>query len=88
VRSLTDPGAVLSEAEISRLRGALQDARGADWSIRIDISEVVDHARDAGISAGKVTRPEYQISSVCLPFDMPYAQAAALAGTRKVPFHE
>lgn len=88
LRSLSNAAAVLTDVEINRLRYALEDARGADWSIRIDISEVANYAHDAGIVAGKVTPPDYQISSVFLPFDMPYTQAAPLAGTRKVRFYE
>jgi hypothetical protein len=75
-------------AEIDRLRAAVQDARAADWFVRIDSVHPVDLAREMGITVTPRTSDQYQTASVCIPSDTPYAEAAKRAGTRSTPFPE
>jgi len=82
LRSLTSPNARLSEGEITRLRQALQDARGADWLIREDITEYIKLAREGGIVAHDHPVPDEVLAPACLPIKMPYAQAAAKASRK------
>lgn len=86
LRSLTSSGTRLTDSEITRLRQALQDARGADWLIREDLNQYVRMARQQGIVArqnGIVASPQYrttrdeQFSPACLPMTTPYAEAVA-----------
>ena len=74
-------------ADIARLRGALQEARAADWFARLDDAEISDHAAKIGLKIPAVAAHRYQAASVCLAIDTPYAQGAAKAGGR-VPFPE
>ena len=76
LRSLTN-GVRLTDSEITRLRQALQDARGADRLILVDVTDYVELARERGIVAhDSQVRPE-QLTPACLPIDMPYAEASA-----------
>lgn len=76
LRSLTN-GVRLTDNEISRLRQALQDARGADQLIRVDVADYAQLAREGGIVAhDHQVRPE-QLTPACLPINMPYAEASA-----------
>lgn len=85
LRSLTSPRAHLTEEEVTRLRHALQDARGADWLIREDVAEFTRMARERGIVARQRgiigvesdTTPNEQFAPACLPMNMPYAEASA-----------
>ena len=79
LRSLTSPGTQLTESEVTRLRQALQDARGADWLIREDISEFIRRAKQEGITAHDRPIAAEQLAPACLPIDMPYARASANA---------
>ena len=88
-RSLTSPGTRLADTEVTRLRQALQDARGADWLVRIDITDFVRLARSEGVTAvrrGGVA--DYQLASACLPMNMPYAEAVGKTGRDGVPYPE
>jgi hypothetical protein len=86
LRSLTSPNARLTDGEITRLRHALQDARGADWLIREDVNEYTKLARERDIAPQKHrivaftteqrTKDE-QYAPACLPMNMPYSEAAA-----------
>jgi hypothetical protein len=60
----------------------LQDARGADRLIRVDVADYAGRAREGGIIArDDQARPE-QLTAACLPINMPYAEASAKsAGT-------
>jgi hypothetical protein len=81
LRSLTS-GARLTDTEITRLRQALQDARGADRLIRVDVADYAGLARDGGIVAhDHHVRPE-QLTPACLPINMPYAEASAKSAGR------
>jgi hypothetical protein len=84
LRSLTSPGTQLTESEITRLRQALQDARGADWLIREDITEFIKRAKQEGITTRDHPIPAEQLAPACLPFDMPYAQASAKANRKEL----
>lgn len=81
LRSLAS-GARLTDTEITRLRQALQDARGADRLIRVDVADYAKLATLDGIVAhDHQVRPE-QLTPACLPINMPYAEASARsAGT-------
>ena len=81
LRSLTS-GASLTDTEITRLRQALQDARGADRLIRVDVADYAVLARLGGIVArDDRARPE-QLTPACLPINMPYAEASAKSAGR------
>ena len=82
LRSLTTPGTQLTESEITRLRQALQDARGADWLIREDITQFIKLAKEGGISTQDHPIPDEQLAPACLPINMPYAQASAKANRK------
>lgn len=88
LRSLTSPATRLTDTELSRLRSALEDARAADWLVRLDLTQFMRSAQEAGMVARTSEAATNQIASVCLPIDMPFAKAAALAGTNIVPFPE
>ena len=81
LRSLTS-GVRLTDTEITRLRQALQDARGADRLIRVDVADYAGLAREGGIVAhDHQVRPE-QLAPACLPINMPYAEASAKSAGR------
>jgi hypothetical protein len=87
LRSLAGGHPQPGPAEIDRLRSAVQDARAADWLVRIDSTHPLENARDMGITV--TARPDpYQMASVCLPADTPYAQAVKLASRKLAPFPE
>jgi hypothetical protein len=89
LRSLATTHARLTQADLSRLRGALQEARGADWFIRLDDKQVMDAARKLGLSAPHVGSSNgYQVASACLSTDTPFAEGAARASSPMVPFPE
>jgi hypothetical protein len=89
LRRLANSHAPLTAVDIDRLRAAVQDARAADWFVRIDSAHVSDRARAYGIATVKKFSDAYQLASVCLPSDMPYATAAMKASTaRGMPFPE
>jgi uncharacterized membrane protein len=88
LRSLASSGARLSDTDIARLRQALEDARAADWLIRLDSAEYIKLARQAGLVSVHHRVAGNQVPSVCFPIDTPYAKAAAKAGTKAVPFPE
>lgn len=97
LRSLTSPTARLTDGEITRLRQALQDARGADWLIREDLSIYTRAARDQGIVARQrafVDNPQYkrtrdeQFAPACLPVNMPYTEAAAKSSRQELGYPE
>ena len=88
LRSLTSPGTRLTESEITRLRQALQDARGADWLIREDVTEFVSLAKEGGISTTDHPIPDEQLAPACLPINMPYAQASAKANRKDLGIPE
>jgi hypothetical protein len=76
LRSLTN-GVRLTDNEMTRLRQALHDARGADRLIRVDVADYAGLAREGGIVAhDHPVRPE-QLTPACLPINMPYAEASA-----------
>ena len=95
LRSLTSPNARLTDAEITRLRDALQDARGAEWLIREDVISFIRAARERGIVArdrgifvqNQRTRDE-QFAPACLPINMPYTAAAAKSVRRSLGYPE
>lgn len=88
LRSLASPDTRLTDTEITRLRQALQDARAADWFIRLDIDQFAKLARTQGVVASKRQLQHFLFASACLPMNMPYAQAAAKAAYAGVPFPE
>ncbi len=88
LRSLTGIRGHLSDADVARLRSAVQEARAADWFIRIDDAEAADYAHQMGISMPRLQAQKYQSASVCLAMNTPYAEAAAKAGGARVPFPE
>lgn len=89
LRRLANSHAPLTEVDIDRLRAAVQDARAADWFVRIDSTHSFDRARAYGITRLKKFSDPYQMASVCLPSNMPYATAVIKAGAaRGVPFPE
>ena len=89
LRSLAGVRGRLSDAEVSRLRSAIQEARAADWFIRIDSAQIVDYAKRMGMSMPQGLNTQlYQSASVCLAMNTPYAEAAAKAGSARVPFPE
>jgi hypothetical protein len=88
LRSLTSAGTLLTESEITRLRQALQDARGADWLIREDITEFIRLAKEGGISTKDHPIPDEQLAPACLPINMPYAQASAKANRKDLGIPE
>ena len=89
LRRLANSHAPLTATDIDRLRAAVQDARAADWFVRIDSTHSSDRARAYGIATVKTFSDPYQMASVCLPSDMPYAAAVAKASAaRGLPFPE
>jgi hypothetical protein len=88
LRRLASSRAPLTEVDIDRLRGAVQDARAADWLVRIDATHAFDRARDDGIEWAQTYSDAYQRASVCLPTDTPYATAVLKAKSTRVPFPE
>ncbi len=89
LRSLTGIRGHLSDADVARLRSAVQEARAADWFIRIDDAEIADYALRMRISMPRLLASQkYQSASVCLAMNTPYAEAAARAGGARVPFPE
>jgi hypothetical protein len=88
LRSLTSPTARLTDGEITRLRQALQDARGADWIIREDITEYIKLAREGGIVAHDHRVSDEQLAPACLPINMPYAEAAAKSSRKDLGYLE
>lgn len=79
LRRLANSHAPLMAVDIDRLRAAVQDARAADWFVRIDSTHVLDRARAYGLDRPKKFSDPYQMASICLPSDMPYATAAGKA---------
>lgn len=75
LRSLSSSSARLTDAEISRLRQALQDARGADRLIREDTGEYIQLAHQEGIVAHDHLVRDEQLAPACLPINMPHAEA-------------
>jgi len=88
LRRLANSHAPLTAVDIDRLRAAVQDARAADWFVRIDSAHIIDHARSYGIAVPRTYADPYQMASVCLPADMPYATAVMKAKSDRVPFPE
>lgn len=89
LRSLATTHARLTQADLSRLRGALQEARAADWYIRLDYNQVMDDARQLGLPAPRVTSGNgYQVASACLAMGTSFAEGAARASTATIPFPE
>jgi uncharacterized membrane protein len=88
LRSLANPDTRLSDTEITRLRQALEDARAADYLIRLDTEEYIKEAHAIGLGVRPRRLITNQIASVCLPSTTPYADGAAKAGTKAVPFPE
>lgn len=54
--------------------------------IRLDLNQFLQLAKDAHMVPRTSSVGSTQLASVCLPINMPYADAAAMAGTRTVPF--
>lgn len=89
LRRLANSHAPLTAADIDRLRAAVQDARAADWFVRIDSAHAADRARSYGIANLKKYIDPYQMPSACLPSNMPYATAVMKASAaRGLPFPE
>jgi len=88
LRSLEGGHPAPGAAEIDRLRAAVQDARAADWFVRIDSNHPVEIARQMGVRVSPRSGDAYQTASVCLPADEPYADAVKLAGRKLAPFPE
>ena len=82
LRSLASSDARLTENEVTRLRQALEDARGAEWLVRVDTTEFIKLAREGGIVTRDHPVTDEQIAPACLPMNMPYAQAV-MRSTRK-----
>jgi hypothetical protein len=76
LRSLTSSAASLTDNEITRLRQALQDARGADWLIREDVAEYIELAQAQRIVATDHRTLDEQLAPACVPIDTPYGEAA------------
>ena len=81
LRSLTSR-ARLTDSEITRLRQALQDARGADRLIRVDVTDYETRAREDGIVAHDHYVARETLTPACLPINMPYAEASAKSAGR------
>ncbi|HEX5237201.1 MAG TPA: hypothetical protein VFW39_01895 [Sphingomicrobium sp.] len=88
LRSLAGGHPAPGPAEIDRLRAAVQDARAADWFVRIDSSHPMESARQMGVAVSPRPGDPYQVASVCLAADTPYAEAVKLAGRKLAPFPE
>jgi hypothetical protein len=88
LRTLAGQTAALSAADIARLQSALQDARAADAFIRIDTAHLIDRAKGAGLVSSQRWSDPYQVASVCLRSDTPYAQGLAAASLPGRPFPE
>jgi hypothetical protein len=81
LRSLTS-SLPLTDSEITRLRQALQDARGSDRLIRVDVVDYARLAGEGGIIAHDHQVPPEKLTPACLPINMPFAEASARsAGT-------
>lgn len=87
LRTLAGQRVPLTPSEITRLRTALQDARATDWFVRIDVGHSLDHATELGIKVNQ-RADTYQTASVCLPSNMPYAEAVKRAGSKHLAFPE
>ena len=85
LRLLAKVSGPLRPETIDRLRLAAQDARAADALVRIDVTQAIDRGGTFGPLADRPADP-YQAASVCLPSNMPYDQAAKLAGSSRLPF--
>lgn len=85
LRILAKISGPLRPETIDRLREAAQDARAADALIRIDLTQALDRGGTFGKLAN-LHGDRYQTASVCLPSNMPYEQAAKLAGSSRLPF--
>jgi len=81
LRSLTN-GVRLTDSEITRLRQALQDARGADRLIRVDLADYEGLATEGGIVAHDHHVPPEILAPACLPINTPYAEASAKSAQR------
>ena len=88
LRSLAGGHPAPGPIEIDRLRAAVQDARAADWLVRIDSTHPIESARHMAIIVSPRRRDLYQTASVCVPSDEPYAEAAKLASRTLAPFPE
>lgn len=76
LRSLTN-GIRPTDSEITRLRHALQDARGADRLIRVDVADYIGLASESGIVAHDHRVRSEQLTPACPPINLPYAEASA-----------
>lgn len=88
LRTLASSTAPLTDADITRLRTALQDARGADWLIREDTLEYVELARKDVIVAHDHQVRDEQLAPACLPSNMPYAEAGARSSHKDLGYPE
>jgi hypothetical protein len=88
LRALTSSSARLTESDVTRLRQALQDARGADWFIREDIAEFIKLGGDANIVAHDHPVSNELLAPACIPMNTPYAQAAAKTSRNNIGIPE
>lgn len=88
LRSLAGGHPAPGAAKIDRLRAAVQDARAADWFVRIDSNHPIESARKMGLLVSAQWGDAYQTASVCLPEDTPYDEAVKLASRKLTPFPE